>query len=184
MKELVFLILTSAIIFSAIVLVFARRTVYSIFALISLYLFVSVMINYSLEMEFVSLLYILIYIGAVAILFLFIVMMVPLKDEEADFKKTLNQSFAFSNFQVIFVTLIFSTIVLNPLLVDLWSYLNTFIVEFDLLTEKTSIFDVGGGLKDIYLFGYMLYSVYSFHLILIAYFLFAVLVAILWLTQE
>ena len=76
---LVFLVIL--ILLSGCVITFARKSVYAIFALMFSYICVAILINIVFDLEFISLLYVLIYIGAVAILFLFIVMMIPVEDK-------------------------------------------------------------------------------------------------------
>ena len=80
---LVFLGLASTIIICAMATLSARSAINKIIGLISLFLVISIIILY-INYTFLALTYLIVYIGAIAILFLFIIMMVPLNHSDHD----------------------------------------------------------------------------------------------------
>lgn len=112
-----------------------------------------------LGIEFLSLLIFMIYIGAIAVLFLFVVMMLNIKIVEL---KSLYLNYIPVS---IFVLLIF----FFELIISVFSFLKyTFIYEYTYI-NWLSIFDYKG---NIYLFGYLIYTYFGFILILIGLLLF------------
>jgi NADH-quinone oxidoreductase subunit J len=65
-------------IFFSIAVILANNPIFSLFFLITLF-FSSVLLLFSLEVEFLAMIYLIIYIGAISILFLFVIMMFNLK---------------------------------------------------------------------------------------------------------
>merc|ERR1711959_14749 len=82
----IFLIIYTIIIFSSLLVISARSPIHSILALISVVLNLVVFLI-CLEAEFLALIFIAVYLGAVSVLFLFIVMMLNLKS--VDFSREL-----------------------------------------------------------------------------------------------
>lgn len=64
--------------FSSFMVIGSRNPLYSVLSLVSVFLLSSVLV-FSLEAEFLALSFVLIYVGAIAILFLFIVIMLDIK---------------------------------------------------------------------------------------------------------
>jgi NADH-quinone oxidoreductase subunit J len=56
---------------------FANHSVYAILGLISTFVWAALCVSAAAHFEFISLLFIIIYVGAIAVLFIFIVMMIP-----------------------------------------------------------------------------------------------------------
>jgi NADH-quinone oxidoreductase subunit J len=83
---MLFLSLSIVLIFSAILVISAQNPVHSVFFLVLVFL-TSAFLLFLLEIEFVSLLFVLVYVGAIAVLFLFVVMMLDIKvtKQEKDF---------------------------------------------------------------------------------------------------
>lgn len=78
--------LSFLLIISAILVISAQNPVHSVFFLVLVFL-TSAFLLFLLEIEFISLLFVLVYVGAIAILFLFVVMMLDIKiaKHEKDF---------------------------------------------------------------------------------------------------
>ena len=78
--------LSLLLIISAILVISAQNPVHSVFFLVLVFL-TSAFLLFLLEIEFISLLFVLVYVGAIAILFLFVVMMLDIKitKHEKDF---------------------------------------------------------------------------------------------------
>ena len=83
---MLFLSLSIVLILSAILVISAQNPVHSVFFLVLVFL-TSAFLLFLLEIEFVSLLFVLVYVGAIAVLFLFVVMMLDIKitKQEKDF---------------------------------------------------------------------------------------------------
>lgn len=75
---MLFLFLSFLLIFSAILVISAQNPVHSVFFLVLVFL-ISAFLLFLLEIEFISLLFVLVYVGAIAVLFLFVVMMLDIK---------------------------------------------------------------------------------------------------------
>jgi len=80
---MVFFSLSFLLILSAILVISAQNPVHSVFFLILVFL-TSAIFLFLLEVEFISLLFVLVYVGAIAVLFLFVVMMLDIKVTRAE----------------------------------------------------------------------------------------------------
>jgi len=78
MQQMLFYFLSFLLVFSAILVISAQNPVHSVFFL-ALVFFTSAFLLFLLEVEFISLLFVLVYVGAIAVLFLFVVMMLDIK---------------------------------------------------------------------------------------------------------
>ena len=76
--NILFYIFTSVLVFSSIMVITVQNAIYSVLFLVLSFLSASSLL-FLLKCEFLSLIFILIYVGAIAILFLFVVMMLDLK---------------------------------------------------------------------------------------------------------
>lgn len=85
MKFLIFS-LSILLIFSAILVITQKNTLYSVLSLVSSFLSASILI-FLLENEFLALFFLIIYLGAIAILFLFVVMMLNIKYREMKYSR-------------------------------------------------------------------------------------------------
>jgi NADH-quinone oxidoreductase subunit J len=83
---MLFLVLSFFLLTSAILVISSQNPVHSVFFLVLVFL-ISAFLLLLLEIEFISLLFILVYVGAIAVLFLFVVMMLDIKinKHEKDF---------------------------------------------------------------------------------------------------
>lgn len=75
---MLFLFLSFLLILSAVLVISAQNPVHSVFFLVLVFL-TSAFLLFLLEIEFISLLFVLVYVGAIAVLFLFVVMMLDIK---------------------------------------------------------------------------------------------------------
>jgi len=78
MTELFFFLFSSILLSSSLVVITARNPIHSVLFMILVFLNV-VFILISLEVEFLALTFVIVYVGAVAVLFLFVVMMLNIK---------------------------------------------------------------------------------------------------------
>ena len=84
--SLFFYFFSTIAVFSAVMVIISRNTVYSVFSLILVFVTVSVLFI-MIGAEFLGMIMLIVYVGAVAVLFLFVVMMLDLNFEELN-KKT------------------------------------------------------------------------------------------------
>lgn len=80
---MVFFSLSFLLVLSALLVISAQNPVHSVFFLILVFL-TSAIFLFLLEVEFLSLLFVLVYVGAIAVLFLFVVMMLDIKVTRAE----------------------------------------------------------------------------------------------------
>ena len=76
-----FFIFSTILVFSAIVVITQNNSLYSVLALVLSFLSASILILL-LENEFLALFFLIIYLGAIAILFLFVVIMLDIKHND------------------------------------------------------------------------------------------------------
>jgi NADH:ubiquinone oxidoreductase subunit 6 (subunit J) len=68
---------------SSILMIGAQNPVYSTLFMISIFVISSILLGF-LHVEYLGLIFLMVYVGAIAILFLFVIMMVPIKQFEID----------------------------------------------------------------------------------------------------
>jgi NADH-quinone oxidoreductase subunit J len=78
--------------FTAFLVILWKNPVYSVLSLVVLFVIVSIILLV-LEVEFFALIYIIVYVGAVAVLFLFVIMMLDLREKYFENKINLNLLF-------------------------------------------------------------------------------------------
>ena len=89
-------------VFTASFLFFSNNPIHSILFLILLFFESTVILSF-LNLEFVSLLFILVYVGAIAVLFLFVIMMLRVKLDEFDVLFFLPINFAINSYLIIYM---------------------------------------------------------------------------------
>lgn len=89
-------------VFTASFLFFSNNPIHSILFLILLFFESTVILSF-LNLEFVSLLFILVYVGAIAVLFLFVIMMLRVKLDEFDVLFFLPVNFALNSYLIIYM---------------------------------------------------------------------------------
>ncbi len=187
-------ILLLLIFISILFLVFTRKTLHAIFSLIVLYVASALLINYAFGLEFIGLLFILVYIGAVATLFVFMIMMMKLKiDEDTALMSPSNNFTPFNlNFFRVIGIIWFLLILFEPSVEIFGDIINNFAQTPSInpllsLYKNTDLPNLMGNFtpwSDLFFLGFLLYSIYAFQLVLIAYLLLAVLVAVMFLTSS
>jgi len=89
-------------VFTASFLFFSNNPIHSILFLILLFFESTVILSF-LNLEFISLLFILVYVGAIAVLFLFVIMMLRVKLDEFDVLLFLPINFALNSYLIIYM---------------------------------------------------------------------------------
>jgi NADH-quinone oxidoreductase subunit J len=167
---MLFFFLSFLIILSAILVVSAQNPIHSVFFLVLVFL-ASAFLLFLLEIEFISLLFILVYVGAIAVLFLFVVMMLDIKitKSEKDFLVYLPMG---SFLGIIFFMEVFLTFQENfvPLLPNNTSFFYTnWLLSVDLFPT-------------INMLGQILYSYYFFYFLIAGIILLVAMVGAIVLT--
>jgi NADH:ubiquinone oxidoreductase subunit 6 (subunit J) len=157
---LILLLLLSLCFLISLIFVF-NRTIYSILALICCYFFVVCIILF-LNLEFTALISIIVYLGGISIMFLFLILSVDIKEENA------LVSFNFSNFYIsTFYSFIFSyfsyLLIIRNYKFSKWSW-SFFEDNFLLLNINNEIF----------FFSYEVFIKNIYFLPLIGFFLFVI----------
>ena len=143
MINILFYLFSSTLVISSFMVITSQNAIYSVLFLVLSFLSSS-SILFLLKCEFISLIFILIYVGAIAILFLFVIMMLDLKDY--NLKKDVLKYFPFGLFigSVFFfeiVLIIKETFIPNPYSTDLIT--NYYINWYDKLDTFTEINALG-----------------------------------------
>jgi NADH-quinone oxidoreductase subunit J len=92
--QLVFYILSIMGIFSALMVVFSRNAMYSVLYLILVFVSISLHYLILLNASFVGIVNIIVYAGAIMVLFLYVIMLLNLNDQVALHKRTLTKAAA------------------------------------------------------------------------------------------
>jgi NADH-quinone oxidoreductase subunit J len=152
----------------------AQHPVFSLLFLVGSFLF-SAFLLFILECEFLALLFIVIYVGAIAVLFLFAIMM--LESKFVDLSK--------NSMKYLPISFIFGVILLLPLLREIS-------VHFEKNAYFTSIyfnkyqnwFDLVDSITDIESYGQVLYSYFVLQFLIAGLILLLVLIAVVYLTNN
>jgi len=145
--SLFFYFFSSIAVLSAILVTISRNTVYSVFFLISVFVSISILFIMIGE-EFLGMIMLIVYVGAVAVLFLFVVMMLNVKEQSI--KKPTRKGFINN----ISIGSLVGIIILLELLVAVggWKYKTSFI--------ETSNISINLNLTNTHAIGQVLYTDY------------------------
>lgn len=167
------IILISLILVSAFFVISSRNPIHSVLGLVSVFLFSSFLLV-SLRAEFLALSFVIIYVGAIAILFLFIVMMLDIKLGD-DSLNTL--VYGPLGYFMIFVMVLEIVLPFINSCYDLPFFFN--------LTSQTDFinwFNFVDGLTNIQLMGQILYTHYFAFFLMAGFILFIAIIGSLMLT--
>jgi NADH-quinone oxidoreductase subunit J len=133
-------------VFSSVMVISSRNTVYSVFFLILVFVNISVLFI-MIGAEFLGMIMLIVYVGAVAVLFLFVVMMLNVTDQESS--KNLKKKL-FSN---ISVGSIVGIIIFLELLVVIggWKYKENFVSLSNINLSKDNTHAIGNVLYTEYI---------------------------------
>ena len=120
--SLFFYLFSSIAVFSAIMVTISKNTVYSVFFLILVFVIISTLFI-MIGAEFLGMIMLIVYVGAVAVLFLFVVMMLNVSEQRKEYSK---KKSVFNN---ISVGLIVGIIIFLELIIAVggWKYKDTFV---------------------------------------------------------
>lgn len=169
--NLLFYFFSIVLVFSAVMVIVASHSVFSLLFLVLSFLS-SAFLLFMLECEFLALIFIVIYVGAIAVLFLFAVMMLDAK----------LQNLTRNIFKYIPVGFLFALGFLIPIL---------FQVFLTTLTTKNSIiednyinwYDLIDSTTDVEVYGQVLYSYFVLPFLVVGLILLVVLIGVVYLTN-
>jgi len=172
-----FFYLTSIfLVFSALMVVISRHQVFSLLFLVGCFVF-SAFILFMLECEFLALLFVIIYVGAIAVLFLFSVMMLEAKLQSLskNLMRYLPVGILFGGFFIWpFISEILNQDQFQSLNSDSFFYLNSFRNWYDFIDS----------LYDVEVYSQVLYSYYVLQLLVSGLILLVILVGVVYLTNN
>lgn len=175
-ETLIFYVFSILLVICAFMVVVVQHPVFSLLFLVSSFLFASFLL-FLLECELLALLFIIVYVGAIAILFLFAIMMLEskLNDLAKNVMKYAPIGFIFA---IIFLVPLIREIKGNFWDEDSYSpdsfYLNTFQNWFDLIES----------IADVEVYGKVLYTYYVVQLLVAGLILLLVLIGVVYLVNN
>ena len=169
--NLIFYFFSGVIVFSAIMVVVASHSVFSLLFLVLSFL-ASAFLLFMLECEFLALIFIVVYVGAIAVLFLFAVMMLDAK----------LQNLVRNIFRDLPLGFLFALGFLVPMLYQLVYRMN----ENTILYSKNNYinwYDFLDSTSDVEAYGQVLYSYFVLQFLVVGLILLVVLIGVVYLTN-
>ena len=118
LSTILFYIFSSIIILSSLGVISSKNPVYAVLYLILAFLNSAILFLF-LNAEFLAMLLIVVYVGAVAVLFLFVVMMLNIKQEEKTIKFQKYTPFSLFIFSIVFIELAYVFLIDDKYLINL-----------------------------------------------------------------
>jgi NADH-quinone oxidoreductase subunit J len=172
--NLMFYIFSIALVICALMVVVSQHPVFSLLFLVASFLSASVLL-FLLECEFLALLFIVIYVGAIAVLFLFAIMMLEskLSNLSRNMMKYVPVGFLFGFFLLI------------PLLSQIWSqYDQNVYSDSFYFNNYQNWYDLIDSTSDIEVYGQVLYSYFVLQFLVAGLILLLVLIGVVHLTNN
>lgn len=173
-ENIIFYLFSIFLVFSSFMVIVSKHPVFSLLFLVSSFL-VSSFLLFLLECELLALLFIIVYVGAIAILFLFAIMM--LESKLNDLSKNL--------MKYVPIGFIFSTILLFPQLNEISNNFDKNIYYNSFYQNKfQNWYDLIDSITDVEVYGQVLYSYFVLQLLVAGLILLLVLVGVVYLTNN
>lgn len=171
--NVLFYLFSIFLVISAFMVVVSQHPVFSLLFLVGCFLF-SAFLLFCLECEFLALLFIIIYVGAIAILFLFAVMMLETKIV----------NLASNKMKYIPVGFLFAIVLLIPLLYEISNQLiEFFYCDVFYFNKYQNWYDLIDSITDVEVYGQVLYSYFVLQFLIAGLILLLVLVGVVYLTN-
>lgn len=173
-ENIIFYLFSIFLVFSAFMVVVSQHPVFSLLFLVSSFVFAS-FILFLLECELLALLFIIVYVGAIAVLFLFAIMM--LESKLTDLSRNV--------MKYIPVGFIFGVAFLFPQLREISKNFNKNI-DYDLFYQNNfqNWYDLVDSTTDVEVYGQVLYSYFVLQLLIAGLILLLVLIGVVYLTNN
>jgi NADH-quinone oxidoreductase subunit J len=173
-SNILFLLFSFSLVFSALMVVLSKHPVFSLLFLVGSFIFSSFLL-FLLECEFLALLFIVIYVGAIAVLFLFAIMM--LESKSANLDKNITKYMPVGLFFLLFL--------LIPLLNEVFNHFNENIFNNSFyFNSYQNWYDLIDSISDVEVYGQVLYSYFVLHFLIAGFILLLVLVGVVYLTNN
>lgn len=169
--NLVFYFFSGVLVFSAMMVIVASHSVFSLLFLVLSFL-ASAFLLFMLECEFLALIFIVVYVGAIAVLFLFAVMMLDAK----------LQNLTRNVFRYLPVGFLFALGFLVPVLYQLFSGVNENTSLF-IQNNYTNWYDLLDSTSDVEVYGQVLYSYFVLQFLVVGLILLVVLIGVVYLAN-
>jgi NADH-quinone oxidoreductase subunit J len=173
-SNIIFYLFSILLIFCALMVTVVKHPVFSLLFLVASFIFSAFML-FMLECEFLAFLFIVVYVGAVAILFLFAIMMLETKlnDLSKNVMKYLPVGF------------FFGLVLLVPLMLEMSSNFNTgTIYNSFYFLQIPNFYTLAGATSDVEVYGQVLYSYFVLQFLVAGLILLVVLVGVVYLTNN
>ena len=169
--NLLFYFFSGVLVFSAAMVIVASHSVFSLLFLVLSFIS-SAFLLFLLECEFLALIFIVVYVGAIAVLFLFAVMMLDAK----------LQNLTRNLFRYLPVGFLFSLGFLVPVLYQIPSRTSD---QMNLLPEGSYVnwYDLIDSTSDVEVYGQVLYSYFVLQFLVVGLILLVVLIGVVYLTN-
>lgn len=173
-SNILFLLFSFFLILSALMVILSKHPVFSLLFLVGCFLFSSCLL-FILECEFLGLLFIVIYVGAIAVLFLFAIMM--LESKSIQLSRNIMKYVPVGFFFVLFL--------LIPLLNEISSQFDSNIITNSFYLNKyQNWYDLVDSITDVEVYGQVLYSYFVLHFLIAGFILLLVLICVVYLTNN
>lgn len=173
MSSNLFYLFSTFLVISAFMVIVSKHAIFSLLFLVASFIF-SAFLLFLLECEFIALLFIIIYVGAIAILFLFAVMML-----EAKFSDLSRNVMQYLPIGIVFGLGFLSVTIYE---VNIKFEENPYYNSFFLNTYQ-NWYDLADSATDVEVYGQVLYSYFVLQLLIAGLILLMVLVGVVYLTN-
>ena len=172
-SNMLFYLFSILLVISAFMVISSQHPIFSLLFLVASFIF-SAFLLFLLEYEFLALLFIVVYVGAIAILFLFAVMMLESK---------LN-NLSKNSMKYVPVGFVFSLFLLIPLLHEISIHFeNNYDNNYFYLNTYQNWYDLIDSISDVEVCGQVLYSYYVLQFLISGLILLLILVGVVYLTN-
>lgn len=172
-SNVLFYLFSIFLVISAFMVIFSQHSVFSLLFLVASFVF-SALLLFLLECEFLAIFFIVIYVGAIAILFLFAVMMLDSKWN----------NLSKNSIKHVPVGFIFSFFLLVPLLYEISIHFkNSYEIDDFYLNTYQNWYDLIDSVTDVEVYGQILYSYYILQFLLAGLILLLIIVGVVYLTN-
>jgi NADH-quinone oxidoreductase subunit J len=173
-SNILFYLFSILLIFCALMVTVVKHPVFSLLFLVACFIFSAFML-FMLECEFLAFLFIVVYVGAVAILFLFAIMM--LETKFSDLSRNVMKYLPVGGF--------FGFILLIPLMLEIFSNFNSGTVYNSFYCNQVpNFYALVDAASDVEVYGQVLYSYFVLQFLVTGLILLVVLVGVVYLTNN
>lgn len=172
--NILFYLFSIFLVISTFMVVVAQHPVFSLLFLVSSFIFSSFLL-FLLECEFLALLFIIVYVGAIAILFLFAIMMLESK----------LSNLSRNTMKYIPVGFLFGILLVTPFLYEVSAFFDQNAdSKFFYVNKYQNWYDLVDSVTDVEVYGQLLYSYFVLQFLIAGLILLLILVGVVYLTNN